>query len=105
MSGHVGSHLPVGLTSSRVSDFGFSGCCGPPRGEAARDPQIWTVGCLSAIPVRGGARALLLVMEVIVRPQDRALCASITCYTDILHPHTPTLPHITPTLPMRRCYI
>ena len=28
----------------------------------------------------------MFVMEVIVRPQDRALCASITCITGIMRP-------------------
>jgi hypothetical protein len=30
---------------------------------------------------RGSRRSVMLVMEVIVRLQDRALCASITCIT------------------------
>ena len=34
----------------------------------------------------GHAFTHMFVMEVIVRPQDRALCASITCITGIMRP-------------------
>jgi len=39
-------------------------------------------------------------MEVIVRPQDRALCASITCITGIMRPEGRTWSKITRIMQM-----
>ena len=39
-----------------------------------------------AWPGTAGHRPHMFVMEVIVRPQDRVLCASITCITGIMRP-------------------
>src|SRR5258708_33925008 len=48
-SAHVGSHLPVGLTSSCVSNLGLSGCCGPPRARRSVIGRSGRVGGLQAI--------------------------------------------------------
>ena len=41
---------------------------------------------VNSVPLSPPDRPHMFVMEVIVRPQDRALCASITCITGIMRP-------------------
>ena len=57
-----------------------------PIADAAQMGSSWLV----VLDIEAGQTVLRLthmfVMEVIVRPQDRALCASITCITGIMRP-------------------